>query len=219
MRGLFLYLIFKLWWKTFFSIIIGVRFIGARQLTGHRQFVLASNHNSHADAVTLMSALPPKMLAKTFPVAAADYFGRNKFVSFISWLFLNLILIPRKRATVAGEEDPIQIMNQALKEGKSLILFPEGSRGAAGKLQPFKKGLGLLMDKNRAIPIIPIYMEGIGRVLPKGNKIMLPSLTKIYVGQPIYIEDESPEEITAIVEKTVLELKDKSASFKPKFNN
>ena len=219
MRGLFLYIIFKLWWKTFFSVIIGVRFIGARRFIGHGQFVLASNHNSHADAVTLMSAIPPKMLAKTFPVAAADYFGRNKFISFISWLFLNLILIPRKRASEAGEKDPIQIMDDALKDGKSLILFPEGSRGEAGKLQTFKKGIGILMDNNRKIPIIPIYMEGIGRVLPKGNKIMLPSLTKIYVGDPIYIHEESAEEITAIVEKRVLELKDKSASFRPKFNS
>jgi len=219
MRGLFLYIIFKLWWKTFFSVIIGVRFIGARRFIGHGQFVLASNHNSHADAVTLMSAIPPKMLAKTFPVAAADYFGRNKFISFISWLFLNLILIPRKRASEAGEKDPIQIMDDALKNGKSLILFPEGSRGEAGKLQTFKKGIGILMERNRKIPIIPIYMEGIGRVLPKGNKIMLPSLTKIYVGDPIYIHEESAEEITAIVEKRVLELKDKSASFRPKFNS
>ena len=219
MRGLFLYIIFKLWWKTFFSVIIGVRFIGVRRLIGHKQFVLASNHNSHADAVTLMSAIPPKMLAKTFPVAAADYFGRNKFISFISWLFLNLILIPRKRASETGEQDPIEIMDQALKDGKSLILFPEGSRGDAGKLQAFKKGIGILMENNRGIPIIPIYMEGIGRVLPKGNKIMLPSLTKIYVGDPIYIQEESAEGITAMVEKRVLALKDKSTSFKPKFNS
>ncbi len=219
MRGLFLYIIFKLWWKTFFSVIIGVRFIGAKRFFGHQQFILASNHNSHADAVTLMSAIPPTMLAKTFPVAAADYFGRNKFISFISWLFLNLILIPRKRASDAGEPDPIQIMDRALKDGKSLILFPEGSRGEAGKLQAFKKGIGILMENNRNIPIIPIYMEGIGRVLPKGNKIMLPSLTKIYVGDPIYIQDELAEEITSLVEKRVLELKDKSALFRPRFNS
>tara|TARA_B100001287_G_scaffold222892_1_gene192113 strand:+ start:2684 stop:3343 length:660 start_codon:yes stop_codon:yes gene_type:complete len=219
MRGLFLYIIFKLWWKTFFSVIIGVRFIGAKRFFGHQQFILASNHNSHADAVTLMSAIPPTMLAKTFPVAAADYFGRNKFISFISWLFLNLILIPRKRASYAGEPDPIQIMDRALKDGKSLILFPEGSRGEAGKLQAFKKGIGILMENNRNIPIIPIYMEGIGRVLPKGNKIMLPSLTKIYVGDPIYIQDELAEEITSLVEKRVLELKDKSALFRPRFNS
>ena len=110
------YIIFKLWWKTFFSVIIGVRFIGVRRLFGHKQFVLASNHNSHADAVNIMTAIPSSMLANTHPVAAADYFGRSRFVSFISWLFLNLILIPRKRAKEEGEDDLTGPLGAALHD-------------------------------------------------------------------------------------------------------
>ena len=85
MRTLFLYVTFKVFWRFFFSVIIGVRFIGTRKLFAHKQFVLASNHNSHADAVTLMTAIPNNLLSKTRPIAAADYFGINKFVSFVSW--------------------------------------------------------------------------------------------------------------------------------------
>ncbi len=218
MRTLLLYIIFKIFWNFFFSVIIGIRFIGARRFFGHQQYVVASNHNSHADAVTLMTAIPTNKLAKTRPVAAADYFGRNKFVSFISWFFLNLVLIPRKRADKPGDDDPIEIMDRVLKKGHSMILFPEGSRGEAGKMQPFKKGIGFLMEKNRNIPVIPVYMEGIGRVLPKGNKIILPSLTKIYVGKAVHFSDESAEEITSIIEKKVLELKEKSATYKQNFN-
>ena len=213
-----LYIIFKIFWNFFFSVIIGIRFIGARRFFGHQQYVVASNHNSHADAVTLMTAIPTNKLAKTRPVAAADYFGRNKFVSFISWFFLNLVLIPRKRADKPGDDDPIEIMDRVLKKGHSMILFPEGSRGEAGKMQPFKKGIGFLMEKNRNIPVIPVYMEGIGRVLPKGNKIILPSLTKIYVGKAVHFSNESAEEITSIIEKKVLELKEKSATYKQNFN-
>ena len=218
MRTLLLYIIFKIFWNFFFSVIIGIRFIGARRFFGHQQYVVASNHNSHADAVTLMTAIPTNKLAKTRPVAAADYFGRNKFVSFISWFFLNLVLIPRKRADKPGDDDPIEIMDRVLKKGHSMILFPAGSRGEAGKMQPFKKGIGFLMEKNRNIPVIPVYMEGIGRVLPKGNKIILPSLTKIYVGKAVHFSDESAEEITSIIEKKVLELKEKSATYKQNFN-
>jgi len=218
MRTLLLYIIFKIFWNFFFSVIIGIRFIGARRFFGHQQYVVASNHNSHADAVTLMTAIPTNKLAKTRPVAAADYFGRNKFVSFISWFFLNLVLIPRKRADKPGDDDPIEIMDRVLKKGHSMILFPEGSRGEAGKMQPFKKGIGFLMEKNRNIPVIPVYMEGIGRVLPKGNKIILPSLTKIYVGKAVHFSNESAEEITSIIEKKVLELKEKSATYKQNFN-
>jgi 1-acyl-sn-glycerol-3-phosphate acyltransferase len=156
-----------------------------------------------------MTSLPTNKLATTHPVAAADYFGRNRFISFISWLFINVVLIPRKRATEEGEKDPIEIMDQLLKKGKSMILFPEGSRGKAGKLQPFKKGIGFVLDQNRNVPVIPVYMQGIGRVLPKGNKIILPSLTKIYFGEAIHINDESIEEIVMKIEEAVLQLKGK----------
>ncbi|MDG2152858.1 MAG: lysophospholipid acyltransferase family protein [Crocinitomicaceae bacterium] len=218
MRSLFLYITFKVFWRFFFSVIIGVRFIGVRRLFGHPQFVLASNHNSHADAVTLMTAIPNNQLSKTRPIAAADYFGRNKFVSFTSWFFLNLALIPRKKAENPGESDPIQIMDNILKKGQSIILFPEGSRGEAGKLQPFKKGVGYIMESNRTVPVIPVYMEGIGRVLPKGNKIILPSLTKVYIGEAVYFKEESAEEITRIIERKILDLKEKSVKYKQNFN-
>ena len=218
MRTLFLYLTFKVFWRFFFSVIIGVRFIGTRKLFGHKQFVLASNHNSHADAVTLMTVIPNNRLSKTRPIAAADYFGINKFVSFISWFFLNLILIPRKKAENPGDNDPIEIMDEVLKKGQSIILFPEGSRGEAGILQPFKKGVGYLMENNRSILVIPVYMEGIGRVLPKGNKIILPSLTKVYIGEALYFKEESAVEITKIIEQKILDLKETSAKYKQNFN-
>ena len=123
MRTLFLYLTFKVFWRFFFSVIIGVRFIGTRKLFGHKQFVLASNHNSHADAVTLMTVIPNNRLSKTRPIAAADYFGINKFVSFISWFFLNLILIPRKKAENPGDSDPIEIMDEVLKKSNPEFFF------------------------------------------------------------------------------------------------
>lgn len=218
MRNLFLYLTFKVFWRFFFSVIIGVRFIGSKKLFTHKQFVIASNHNSHADAVTLMTAIPNNLLSKTRPIAAADYFGRNKFISFISWFFLNLALIPRKKAEGPNDNSPVEIMDKVLKDGNSIILFPEGSRGEAGKLQTFKKGIGYLMESNRNLPVIPVYMEGIGRVLPKGNKIILPSLTKIYIGDPVFFHKETAKEITEIIERKIIDLKEKSAKYKQNFN-
>ena len=109
-------------------------------------------------------------------------------------------------------------MDEVLKKVQSRILFPEGSRGEAGILQPFKKGVGFLMENNRSIPVIPVYMEGIGRVLPKGNKIILPSLTKVYIGEALYFKEESAVEITKIIEQKILDLKEKSAKYKQNFN-
>ncbi|PHR44793.1 MAG: hypothetical protein COA32_14340 [Fluviicola sp.] len=208
MRTLFLYFIYKIFWNAFFKIIIGVRIIGARKLHKYDQFIIAANHNSHADAITLMTAVPTNKLATTHPIAAADYFGKNKFTSFISWFFINVKLIPRKKSTEELNENPIEIMDKLLKKNKSIIIFPEGSRGKPGKLSPFKKGVGILSEKNRNIPIIPVYLEGISRVLPKGNKIILPSLTKIYFGEAIHVTNESSEEIVDRVEKAIHQLKD-----------
>ena len=109
-------------------------------------------------------------------------------------------------------------MDEVLKKVQSRILFPEGSRSEAGILQPFKKGVGFLMENNRSIPVIPVYMEGIGRVLPKGNKIILPSLTKVYIGEALYFKEESAVEITNIIEQKILDLKEKSAKYKQNFN-
>ena len=109
-------------------------------------------------------------------------------------------------------------MDEVLKKGQSIILFPEGSRGEAGILQPFKKGVGYLIENNRSIQVIPVYMEGIGHVVPKGNKIILPSLTKVYIGEALYFKEESAVEITKIIEQKILDLKEKSAKYKQNFN-
>lgn len=208
MRKLFLYFVFKIFWNAFFKIIIGVRFIGAKKLQEHDQYIIAANHNSHADTVTLMTAVPTNNLKNTRPIAAADYFGKNKFTSFVSWLFMNVVLIPRKKSSQKKMDNPIDIMDRELKKKKSIILFPEGSRGEPGKLLPFKKGIGIISDKNRDVPIIPVYLEGISRVLPKGNKIVLPNITRIYFGDPIHVTDESPDEIVELVEKAIHKMKD-----------
>ena len=138
------------------------------------------------------------------------------FILYCSSLFDDPIT--RKKAENPGDSDPIEIMDEVLKKGQSIILFPEGSRGEAGILQPFKKGVGFLMENNRSIPVIPVYMEGIGRVLPKGNKIILPSLTKVYIGEALYFKEESAVEITKIIEQKILDLKEKSAKYKQNFN-
>ena len=101
-------------------------------------------------------------------------------------------------------------MIELLNKGKSFILYPEGSRGEPGEMTKFKNGIGYVVEKKRNIPIIPVYMEGLGRVLPKGVKIILPNITKIYFGEPMYFKNESAKEITLKIEKEILNLKKKS---------
>lgn len=157
-----------------------------------------------------MTALPPNRLKTTHPIAAADYFGKNKFRATLTRFFINAILISRKNPTGDNDGNPIQIMIDVVKSGKSIILYPEGSRGVPGVMQPFKKGIGYVVEGNAGVPVIPVYMDGIGRILPKGNKLILPNITKIYFGRPLFFEQESPEEITRIIEFEINQLKEKS---------
>lgn len=209
MRFIFLFLLFKVIWNSVLKIIIGVQFIGNRKLRRFDTFIIASNHNSHLDSIVLMTAIPSNKLTTTHPIAAADYFGKNKFTTKLTWFFTNALLISRAKLANQHPKKSIQIMSDLLQAGKSIIVFPEGSRGVPGKLQKFKKGIGYVVVNNRNVPIIPVYMDGIGRILPKGKKIMLPYITKIYFGQPLFFKDETPQEITAIIEKEIILLQDK----------
>lgn len=206
MRLPLLFIVYKILFNTLLKIVVGVKYLGHKKITNYEQFIIASNHNSHLDAITLMNALPARKLALTHPVAAADYFGKNKFTSFITWFFINAILIPRKRPESKKEKDPIDIMLKLLKANKSIIIFPEGSRGEPGVMQEFKHGIGIVIDTNRHTPVIPVYIDGLGRSLPKGKRLILPNLTKIYFGDAIYFNNETPEEITKIIEKAVIQL-------------
>ena len=79
-----------------------------------------------------------------------------------------------QRIKNAEGQNPIQAMSASLVKGDSLILFPEGSRGEPQKMQQFKKGVGLLLKKYPNIAYIPVYMTGMGRILPKGERLLIP---------------------------------------------
>ena len=164
MRTLFLYFFFKIFWNIILTIIIGVKYVGNGKLKKIDQFIIASNHNSHLDSIVLMSALPTVRLKNTHPIAAKDYFGKSKVSSFLIKFFINAILINRKKSENKTQANPIEQMIELLNKGKSFILYPEGSRGEPGEMTKFKNGIGYVVEKKRNIPIIHVYMEGLGRV-------------------------------------------------------
>ena len=89
--------------------------------------ILAANHNSHLDAMVLVSLFPLRMLPQVRPVAAADYFLRN---ALLAWLSIHVLgIIPLDRRARERGEDPLTPSREALERGEILILFPEGSRG------------------------------------------------------------------------------------------
>lgn len=192
--------------RWFLKLIIGVRFDDSSFLLREKQFIIIANHNSHLDTMTLLASLPGKIIHNVKPVAAADYFGRTKLQAAFSQYFINVLLIRRKRDKNNPEADPIEVMLRALRNGYSLILFPEGTRGEPEKLQPFKPGIAMLLTKNPAIPYVPAFLVGMGRIMPKGDNVIVPYSSSLRFGRPNRINTLDVSSVMEQVQKDVLAL-------------
>jgi 1-acyl-sn-glycerol-3-phosphate acyltransferase len=206
MRRVILGIIYTVFMRNFLRVIVGVKYHNAAALKKCDHFVIVSNHNSHLDTMALLSALSSKQLAKTHPIAAGDYFGQSPMRAFFTRYFVNAILIPR--VVKRGEQNPIRVMSETLKKGDSLILFPEGSRGEPEKMQEFKKGIGLLMKMNPQVPYIPVFMKGMGKVLPKGENLLVPFDSYVCFGDPVLCKCTEVDDIVNEIEKNIRDLKE-----------
>ncbi len=182
-----------------------VRWIGAEPNT--RQRVYFANHTSHLDAVVLWSCLPKELRQLTRPVAAQDYWGTSPFRRFLAKSF-NAILIDRKKIKV--HQSPVEVMIREVGDLYSLIVFPEGGRAADGEMGEFKSGLYYLAKKRPDLELIPVYMDNLNRILPRGEFMPVPLLSSITVGQPIFLEaGEGKAEFLAKASKAVKVLKER----------
>lgn len=203
------FIIYRIVMKNFLRIIFGVSYKNDNHFRNIDQYIIVANHNSHMDTVSILSAIPTKHLTKLHPVAAGDYFGRNRLTSFLTRFFINTLLISRNKSQ--GGRNPIEDMDQVLKSGESLLLFPEGSRGEAEVLQDFKHGASILLKKNPNVPFVPIFLKGMGKALPKGDPFLIPMECQVRIGKPVFIEDianKEINEITEIIRNNILKLKD-----------
>lgn len=189
--------------RPFMALFIGLRVRGRERLPKEDPFILIANHSSHLDTLSLLSLFPLARLAKVRPVAAADYFERNKFVSVMSRALFNIL--PIKRRGLTPETNPIPRMEAALREGQSLIIFPQGTRGSSSSPAHFHSGAAHLIEKCPGIPVIPVYLINMGRSLPKGEWIPVPFFCEVRIGAPCQVQGNH-REITALLERAVREL-------------
>jgi 1-acyl-sn-glycerol-3-phosphate acyltransferase len=161
--------------------------------------VLIANHNSHLDTLVLMALFPLKKLYNVRPVAAADYFLKNKSFAWFSKNIMNII--PIERARRRDGEDPLTRCHEALDRKEILILYPEGSRGNPEEMTRFKKGIAHLMRTHPDIPIIPIFLQGLGRALPKGETVLVPFFCDIFIGQELFWRSSNESFMTQLEEQ------------------
>jgi 1-acyl-sn-glycerol-3-phosphate acyltransferase len=160
---------------------LGLRVKHREKMSKNGPVIVVANHNSHMDVFALLSLFPLHRQFDVHPVAAADYFLSNTYLAWFTLNILNIIPISRK----GGETNPLALCEQALREGKTLILFPEGTRGEPGKLSPLKSGLWYLSQSVPEVPIIPIWLRGTEKVMAKGNRIPLPLFIDVVIGDAL----------------------------------
>lgn len=189
--------------KPFMALFIGLRVRGRQHLRETDPFVLIANHSSHLDTMSLLSLFPLLRLRAIRPVAAADYFERNKFVSLLTKTLFNILPIARKNIT--AENNPLRRMREAIEAGDSIIIFPEGTRGSGQEMGEFRSGVAHLIEKMPGVAIVPAYLVNMGRSLPKGEFIPVPFFCEIRIGAPRILQG-SRQEITKALEAAVREL-------------
>jgi len=157
-----------------------------------------ANHTSHVDFVLIWTVLPPAQRRVVRPVACADYWSANRLRRFVSEGFFRAVLIDRNPEPA---RHPIALMADVLDAGASLIVFPEGTRKTGPeRLLPFKSGLYHLARSRPHVELVPVWIENLGRVMPKGEIVPVPMLCSVTFGTPLRVSDG--EDKTAFLDRT-----------------
>lgn len=148
------------------------------------QRIYFANHSSHLDTVLVWAAMPSHLRRRVRPVAAADYWGRGRLRRYIALSVLHAVLIDRQTRS----SNPLEPLEDALRQGDSLILFPEGTRGTGELPGPFKPGLYRLAKAFPKVQLVPVFLDNLRRALPKGSLLPVPLSCAARFGPPVRIE-------------------------------
>lgn len=191
----------------FARFITAVRGVWAGAEPSGQQCVYFANHTSHGDFVLIWTVLPPRLRRKSRPVAGADYWLKTPLRRFIGEQVFNAVLI--KRRPKSRKDHPIEALTNALDAGASLILFPEGTRNTTDhSLLPFKNGLYHLAKARPKIDLVPVWINNLNRVMPKGEMVPIPLICTVTFGAPIHFNaEEAREDFSKRAEAALLSLK------------
>ncbi|WP_336194487.1 lysophospholipid acyltransferase family protein [Providencia stuartii] len=170
---------------------VRTRWVGCQPTITSR--IYYANHSSHLDGLVIWAGLPPLMRHAVHPVAAKDYWDKTPFRRYLVNKVFRAVLIDRKGDGPA-KENVLEPLEAILAKSESLILFPEGTRGDGEELSHFKSGIYHLSKKYPNVEVVPVYLENLNRVLPKGSKLVVPIICSAVVGQPLApLAEEEPK--------------------------
>jgi 1-acyl-sn-glycerol-3-phosphate acyltransferase len=151
-----------------------------------RQRIYFANHSSHLDFIIIWSALPPGLRASARPVAGRDYWEKGAVRRYLAERVFHAVLVerasPGPSQGISAASASIRRMADEMGDRHSLIVFPEGTRGMDGRLGVFKSGLYHLSRARPDVELVPVYLENLNRILPKGEMLPVPMLSRVVFG-------------------------------------
>ncbi len=175
---------------------------GAENLREHRgAAIIIANHSSHFDTPVVLSTLPERIRGKIVIAAAADkFYGSRKKRTWWYSLFHGTFPVAR-----GGGTKQLEYPLSLFKRGWSILIYPEGGR-SKGAVQKFKHGVAI-MAMQAGVPVIPVYIEGLRNVMPKGQREPRPAAVTARIGKPISLRGvASVPEGTTMLENAMREL-------------
>lgn len=146
--------------------------------------IVVANHNSHLDILALLSLFPLLSIPSVQPAAAADYFFKNPWIRWFSTTLIGII--PVVRGGTKDGNDPLEDCYRALEQNKILVIFPEGTRGEPEQMAELKSGVWYIARRFPEVPVIPVFLRGLGKAMPKGTMIPMPVFVGVGIGTPLY---------------------------------
>jgi 1-acyl-sn-glycerol-3-phosphate acyltransferase len=197
---------------TGYRLVAGTRVQWRCDPDSTSQRIYFANHSSHLDFVAIWSAIPSASRARTRPVAARDYWQRNRLSRYLASEVFRAVLVERRDAESgstceSAARATVEYMAREMGAHDSLIVFPEGTRSATGDLGPFKSGLYHLSRLQRWAELIPVHLENLNRILPKGEALPVPMLSRVVFGPPFRTAVDDKESFLAGAREAVLELR------------
>ena len=170
--------------------------------------IFAANHHSHVDTPLLLTSLPERWRHRTVVAAAADYFFTNRYTSAASALAMGAVPIERTRVTRRSADE----LAALIADDWSLLIFPEGGRSPDGWGQGHRGGAAYLAART-GVPVVPVHLDGTGRIFAKGDKRPRPGSTTVTFGHPLTpLDGENSTRFAARIEAAVAALADEARS-------
>lgn len=170
--------------KPLARLLTGADIEGREHLPVRGPAIVVANHNSHVDTFLLLTIFPARAIRHVRPAAAADYFLANPVIGWFSRNIIGIVPVERKKA--GRDADVLAPARAALAQGDIVVIFPEGTRGdASDQMAPLKSGVARLAEAFPDAPVVPAWIAGAGRVLPKGEGVPVPLNCSVHVGAPL----------------------------------